>query len=239
MAQILQDFGQELESEKLKNAQTNYKIPENCPSMGVPLTNKEIRKCLDSATKSMDVRIYNTQGLVANAATALTHCSDLIAEVNKKLKSKNKKEVKANRAKLADVSEKLADAMSVLGHVNHSLSQKRRDMHKFCLPKDSAGICENSVEMNAESLFPPGAEFHKAMKEVKAARKLEKEKRSGHTQGPRSGASGRGGRGSHSFLGRGYHHYQYQKHQQWKNQYHGYNANKKGWKPRGGAQKRQ
>jgi hypothetical protein len=153
--------------------------------MGVPLTNKEIRKCLNSATKSMDVRIYNTQGLV----TALTHCSDLIAEVNKKLKSKNKKEVKANRAKLADVAEKLADAMSVLDHANRSLSQKRRDMHKFCLPKDSAGICENSVEMSAEWLYPPGAEFHKAMKEVKAARKLEKEKRSGHGQGHRGGAS--------------------------------------------------
>jgi hypothetical protein len=58
MAQILQDFGQELESEKLKNAQTNYKIPENCPSMGVPLTNTEIRKCLDSVTKSMDVSTF-------------------------------------------------------------------------------------------------------------------------------------------------------------------------------------
>lgn len=182
MAEILTGFGKELESDKLKEVEDRYRIPVNCPYMGVPLTNREIRKCLDPATKTLDTRMYNTQGVIANMATAVTHCSDLITKVNKKLRCKTKEEVRENRAKLADVAEKLADALLLLGHTNHSLSQKRRDMHKLCLPHDSAGICEPNVEMTPEWLYPPGAEFHKAIKEAKASKRLEKEKRSGPSQ---------------------------------------------------------
>ena len=84
---------------------------------------------------------------------------------------------------IAECMGKLSDAVALAGHTNHDLSLKRQDMHKFCLPRESAGICANHVPMTEEWLYPSGADFHRSLKEARDALKLSQQKgKGGHGQ---------------------------------------------------------
>ena len=72
---------------------------------------------------------------------------------------------------IAECMGKLSDAVALAGHTNHDLSLKRQDMHKFCLPRESAGLCANHVPMTEEWLCPSRADFHRSLKEARDALK--------------------------------------------------------------------
>jgi hypothetical protein len=115
LATIMKRYGKKIEDSSLRALLGKYKIPNNCPSLGVPLTNQEVRSCLSSSVRRADTRILNTQSTLSKAATALAQGTDLVREASKKVDATTK-------AMLANCTEKLADARALTGHATHSLS---------------------------------------------------------------------------------------------------------------------
>ena len=74
---------------------------------------------------------------------------------------------KESRKVLLDCVAKLSDALAPTGHTNHDLSLKRREMHRPCLPRESAGVSSHHVSMTTEWPYPHGAEFHRSRKEAR------------------------------------------------------------------------
>jgi hypothetical protein len=57
LATIMKRYGKKIEDSSLRALLGKYKIPNNCPSLGVPLTNQEVHSCLSSSVRRADTRI--------------------------------------------------------------------------------------------------------------------------------------------------------------------------------------
>ena len=109
----------------------------------------------------------NTQKTLSKAAIAITLCTDRLLKVRDTISGQDTAKV---RSELTGCIAHLSDALALTGHANRDLSQKRRDMHRPCLPRELSGICAPHVDMTPELLY--GSEFHKSLKEVQESQKL-------------------------------------------------------------------
>jgi len=205
MASLLKTYGRKIEDGPLKTLLDKYKRPENCPKLGVPATNQEVRGTLNPTARHQDVRLMNIQLTIAHAATALVHCTEALKQVSLALKPKSKSGTASSKgiAEVRECAQHLADAMAFTGHATHALSLTRREIHRPCLPYDTRGMCGPQVPMTDEWLYPPGADFNQTLREVKATSALSDRKKryGGQSRFPASSSS------SHPFLGRGHHHH--------------------------------
>ena len=154
---ITQVFVNKPNEEIIKDKAGQYKKPANCLALRWPITNEEIWKSLNSATKKTDTKMTNIQIMVTKAAAAVAECLDK----------------QATTAPPAH-TQLLLDALIMLGRAHQSLTLQRREQQKPALPREYKSLCDISQAHpnNTLSKFLYGDDIRKKMKEAKEERSL-------------------------------------------------------------------
>lgn len=106
-----------------------YSIPQNCQMASPPLVNPEIWKILHKRIQTQDRAIVTTQNLVAASMIPIIKLADIL-----------KPFISGN----VEAKSLLSDALTLLGHVQFSLSIRRRYMIRPALKKKNHSLCNIS-----------------------------------------------------------------------------------------------
>ena len=97
--------------DRSKEESKNLLVPENCPKLSVPLTNKEVFSQFNNPQKKADLRLRNLQKNIQKATIALVQVTDNLLQD----KGETKAMIKNN-----------LDAISLMGHSLQDISTMRR-----------------------------------------------------------------------------------------------------------------
>ena len=111
----------------IKDKHTKILMPENCQDISVPVTNSEIFEQLTNYFKKGDMRLKNIQCNMQRAVLAITQATANII---------------SGKADIKDTIKLQLDAVSLLGHTNHDVSNMRRQKLKPALNSKYAPLCE-------------------------------------------------------------------------------------------------
>lgn len=203
-------FSEPPKDENIKEKFSKYKRPENCHTLNVRQTNKEIWNLLKGFNKKTDMKWTSVQKSIAKITTAISRASDIITDMAKSKKTGRAKEAVKG----------LTDAISILGHTQQKITNYRREAQRPALPFDVRGICEMPADGH-EWLY--GNDVKKLIREAKEQRRLitpsshnfssyrqsqSYTRKKGHFLGRRGGQTmntgqRRGGKVTHSSSGQG------------------------------------
>ena len=201
-------FGTKLPNKKLKEKLDKYEIPANCDNLNAPKTNEVIFRCMKSSVRQADVRLRNTQVTLVKAAVAVTRATEKLLKLRDAAAPQEVGQYPPDvKAITSESVGNLADALSLIGHATRDLSQKRRELHRPHLPRNTAGICAPHVPMTAQYLYPSGTDFHKSLLEARDTQRIGQSLRGGFSSFSQQGRGGythyTGSGNEPSFLGRG------------------------------------
>lgn len=181
---IAQCFGQEMGDEKIREKFDMLRRPENCPSLTVRLTNKDIWGMLRHDQKKVDAKFTTAQRFITKAVTALAFGAK---------EMKDMKDQKTRKALAYSL-----DAIALLGTVQQKITAQRKMTQKPALPFDIREICHMPSD-GTEWLY--GDNFKQNVKDAKEQKRLSMTNRVSAFSYP--GTSGSLRRDKRPFLGRG------------------------------------
>ena len=116
-----------LTMDQLKEKSKNLLVPENCPKLSVPLTNKEVFSQLNNTQKKAVLRLRNLQKNIQKATIALVPVTDNLLQ--------DKEETKA-------MIKNNPDAISLMGHSLQDISTMRDQKIKPFLNRTCTSLCD-------------------------------------------------------------------------------------------------
>lgn len=146
-------WGQRLTPERVKMLNERYSTPANCTNMTPIRVNSEIWKQLTSSKRKTDLQLSNLQETARKIATAILQTADEFLPQNKSDVAKN-------------LAARSIDSVAMLGHMNHMISQLRRELIRPVLKQEYASICTADAS-NSSLLF--GDDLMKQLREAKEA----------------------------------------------------------------------
>ena len=105
-----------------------YQIPDNCPFLHPPQTNKEIRKLLKATQRSADVKYVSMQKSLGKTMSGILM---LLEEAQK------------DTPDFVMMGQITADMGAILGDVSHEINKKRRSYVRGSLKYDYKDLCNN------------------------------------------------------------------------------------------------
>ncbi|XP_028408729.1 uncharacterized protein LOC114531295, partial [Dendronephthya gigantea] len=145
-------WGKQLGSDKVKALLTKYKRPENCRDITEVRVNPEIWGQLSSQKKKTDLQLSNFQQIARKLLFAnLQMTNTLLA--GQQIDSKS-------------VLAQSVDSIALLGHMNHNLSQLRRDQIRPALKPEYVSICSSSAD-HEDSKLLFGDDLPKRLRDAK------------------------------------------------------------------------
>ncbi|GFO08087.1 hypothetical protein PoB_003459200 [Plakobranchus ocellatus] len=113
--------------DKMKEKFDVFKRPENCPSLAVRLTNKDVWNMLKCDNKKFDAIFSAVQRLISKAVTAIAFSAKKLKEC---------KEIGVKKAMSHS-----SDAIALLGSAQQIITAQRKMTQKPALPYDIRDIC--------------------------------------------------------------------------------------------------
>lgn len=141
-------FQNDIAYDKLKTKLELYNRPSNCESMAPPKVNETIWRKSKTHNKSRDKRLTNIQTTVSTAAVALLEITTSLLDKDKTLARKG------------------MDAIALLGHASHQLSQRRREFLAYGLGKGLARLASDTVPITSQ-LFGDDSDLPKNLSDAK------------------------------------------------------------------------
>ena len=149
---------QRLSDDQLKEKLDNYNRPENCERLVVTQVNPEIWRKLNRFARLNDLKLSRVQEQV----TKVGHI--LVTNTEHLLKAKA-----GSNLRLADLVKMNIEAIALLGHAAHEITQRRRESIKPSLHKDYSTLCSSTVPVT-KYLF--GDDLQTALTHIKATNKI-------------------------------------------------------------------
>jgi hypothetical protein len=137
----------------LKDKMAKYNRPDNCELIRVPRVNTPVWKTLESYQRRNDVKITNIQKTCVAVGSSLAYTLDMVC------KAQNSNEIDTSQ-----VICYVADAKTMLGHINTDLSLLRQEFMRPTLHTDYRNLC-NPDHPVTSLLF--GDDLQKEMKDLK------------------------------------------------------------------------
>ena len=128
-----------LPDDKLRDKQSAFLTPNNCPALVPVRVNPEIWDKLSPNTKSRDVKSQRTQTSVVSAMLAVAQTADTLVRASRTGKP-------LSEADMTSSIGNLVDALALLGSANLDVNQRRRDDQRFDLNQAYKGLCKDGVD---------------------------------------------------------------------------------------------
>ena len=128
-----------LPDDKLREKQSAFLTPGNCPALVPVRVNPEIWDKLATNTKSRDVKSQRTQTSVVSAMLAVTNTADTLMRASRS-------GLPLSEADITSSISNLVDTLALLGSANLDVNQRRRDDQRFDLNQAYKGLCKDSMD---------------------------------------------------------------------------------------------
>lgn len=146
-------WAKRLGPEKLKALFEKYKRPENCGAITEVRVNPEIWAQLAPPKRKADLQLANIQQIVRKLLFANLQLTNSLMGTVQQVDTKL-------------VLAQAIDSVALLGHVNHNLSQQRRDHIRPALRAEYVSICSSSTD-TSDSKYLFGDDLPKRLREAK------------------------------------------------------------------------
>ena len=145
----------------MKKLHEKLLIPQNCGEMCTPKLNREIfcNNNIPGWVKGVDKRSQNCQASVVKATAGMINLCDNLLKAEKQNIVVNTK----------DLLSLAMESIMLLGHVNFSMNNMRRNRIKNSLQKDLHSLCESG---NPPTTLLLGDDLPKKIREAKESSKL-------------------------------------------------------------------
>ena len=163
MAGNISSTGNALGHGKYREKRDKYGCASNCDKVTVPKVNPEIWNKLTHQAKRRDLRVAAIQKAVTKVRAILTCSASKIMAALADSKNSN---ITSNLEELLTFT---TDAIALLGDINQSFSQHRRDLIRPCLNKEYSALCLPHTPITGK-LF--GDELQSQVNSIKASDKI-------------------------------------------------------------------
>ena len=128
---------QQLAEDKVTEKLKSFERPSNVEALSGTRVNPEVWNTLQPRTRSMDIKLQKAQQAMLTGLVPIIHTIESLmgaanASAGKPVDYK------------ADIT-RLLDAVSIIGHANHELNLRRRDLIKPDLNQQFGGLCSTQV----------------------------------------------------------------------------------------------